>query len=116
MKKKIKNKFKTKKLKTKKRKGGKVKKPKRRKTAKSNGIGGRIYYGLNSKFELSDELKNLILTPPPASFNRMAKKISALGKIKVVLVSGVFLNKDNVADLLIVGDGIDRRKFKNFLK
>lgn len=102
----------------------KIKKRKNRKVArksifrsvKVNGGGGRIYYGLNSKFELSNDLKNLILTPPPASFNRMAKRISALGRVKLVLVSGVFLNKENVADLLIVGDDIDRRKFKNFLK
>lgn len=93
---------------------------KRRKSAfgpiKANGSGSRTYYGLNSKFELSNDLKNLMLTPPPASFNRMAKKISALGRVKLALVSGVFLNKDNIADLLVVGDDIDRRKFKNFLK
>lgn len=28
----------------------------------------------------------------------------------------MFLNKENIADLLVVGDDIDRRKFKNFLK
>jgi len=83
---------------------------------KANGGGGRIYYGLNHKFEFSDELKNLMLTPPPASFARMEKRISTLGRIKLALVSGVFLNKENVADLLVVGDDVDRRKFKNFLK
>ena len=81
-----------------------------------NGGGGRTFYGLNPKFQFSGELKNLILTPPPASFARMEKRISALGGVKLALVSGVFLNKENVADILIVGDGIDRRKFKNFLK
>ena len=57
-----------------------------------------------------------MLTPPPASFGRMEKRILSLGRIKLALVSGVFLNKENIADLLIVGDDIDRRKFKNFLK
>lgn len=74
------------------------------------------YYGLNPKFEFLNDLKKLMLTPPPASFARMAKKILSLGRVKLALVSGVFLNKENVADLLIVGDDIDRRKFKNFLK
>ena len=46
----------------------------------------------------------------------MAKRISSLGRIKLALVSGVFLNKENVADLLIVGDDIDRRRFKKFLQ
>ena len=53
---------------------------------------------------------------PPASLSKMAKKISSLGRVKLALVSGVFLNKENVADLLVVGDDVDRRKFKNFLK
>lgn len=82
---------------------------------KMNFGGGKMYYSLNSKFEFLNELKNLILTSPPASFSRMAKRISSLGRIKLALVSGVFLNKENVADLLIVGDDIDRRRFKKFL-
>lgn len=83
---------------------------------KTNSGGGRMYYGLNPKFEFLNELKNLILTSPPASFNRMAKRIATLGRIKLALVSGVFLNKENIADLLIVGDEIDRRRFKKFLQ
>lgn len=75
-----------------------------------------IYYGLNPKFQFLGELRNLILTSPPASFNKMAKKIGSLGRVKLALASGVFLNKDNVADLLIVGDDVDRRKFKTFLR
>lgn len=57
-----------------------------------------------------------MFTPPPASFARMAKKISGLGRVKLALVSGVFLNKENVADLLVVGDDVDKRRFKSFLK
>ena len=82
---------------------------------KINGV-SKVYYGLNSKFEFLNDLKKLMLTSPSASFARITKKILALGKVKLVLVSGVFLNKENVADLMIVGDDIDRRKFKNFLK
>ena len=82
----------------------------------ANSGGGRTYYGLNQKFQFLQDLKNLMLRPPPASFNRMAKRIASLGRVKLALVSGVFLNKENVADLLVVGDDVDRRKFKNFLK
>ncbi|MEK7659188.1 MAG: hypothetical protein AAB338_00830 [Patescibacteria group bacterium] len=78
--------------------------------------GGKVYYGFDPKFEFSGELKNLMLTPPPASLGRMEKRIAGLGRVKLALVSGVFLNKENVADLLIVGDDVDRRKFKTFLK
>ena len=94
-----------------------VKKQKRKKRIrKFNAGGGKIYYGFNPKFEFSGELKNLMLTPPPASLSRMEKRIAGLGRVKLALVSGVFLNKENVADLLIVGDDVDRRKFKTFLK
>ncbi|MEK7537310.1 MAG: hypothetical protein AAB584_02630 [Patescibacteria group bacterium] len=90
----------------------KVKKVKREKASS----GGKVYYGFNPKFEFSGELKNLMLTPPPASLGRMEKRIAGLGRVKLALASGVFLNKENVADLLIVGDDVDRRKFKTFLK
>ncbi len=76
----------------------------------------RVFYGLNHKFMFLKDLRNLMLNQPPASFIRMEKRISSLGRIKLALISGVFLNKENVADLLIVGDDIDRRRFKNFLK
>lgn len=92
----------------------KRKKAKRPKTRRPKRKG--VYYGLNPKFQFLGELRNLILISPPTSFNKMAKKIGGLGRVKLALVSGVFLNKENVADLLIVGDDIDRRRFKTFLK
>ena len=94
----------------------KAKRRKRKTIQKVKSSSGKVYYGLNPKFEFLGELKNLILTSPPASFNRMAKRISGLGRIKLALVSGVFLNKENVADLLIVGNDVDRRRFKKFLE
>lgn len=94
----------------------KTKARRRLKIRKKNGLGGRVYYGLNPKFEFLKELKSFMLTPLPASLSKMARKISALGRVRLALVSGVFLNKENVADILIVGDDVDRRKFKNFLK
>ncbi len=97
-------------------KKSKAPKKKLKKAKISKQGGGRMYYGLNPKFQFLGELRNLILTSPPASFNKMAKKIGSLGRVKLALVSGVFLNKENVADLLIVGNDIDRRKFKTFLK
>ncbi|MEK7579942.1 MAG: hypothetical protein AAB469_02005 [Patescibacteria group bacterium] len=105
------------KIKRKKRKILKKKKASKRKFLKKTNSGtGKSYYGLNPRFEFLSDLRGLMLTPPPASFTRMEKRIASLGRIKLALVSGVFLNKENVADLLIVGDDVDRRRFKNFLK
>lgn len=87
-----------------------------KKKIKKNKVIKGVFYGLNPKFIFLNELKNLILASPVASFEKLAKRISSLGKIKLALVSGVFLNKENVADILIVGDSIDKRRFKNFLK
>jgi len=88
----------------------------RRRKKMINAGGGKSCYSLNPKFEFLADLKNLMLTPPPASLGRMEKRIAGLGRVKLALVSGVFLNKENVADILIVGDDVDRRKFKTFLK
>lgn len=103
-------------MKKKKKRHSKIKnKSKRNKRLRVKG-GNRVYYGLNPRFQFLVELRNLMLAPPPASFARMEKRISSLGRVKLALVSGVFLNKENVADLLVVGDDIDRRRFKTFLK
>ena len=50
----------------------------------------------------------------------MTRRINRLGKIKLAVISGIFINKDNpdplIADLLMVGDYIDSRKLRSFLK
>lgn len=49
----------------------------------------------------------------------MVNKLLQLGRIKLAVVSGVFLNEPEqpeVADLFIVGDDIDRQRLNRFLK
>jgi len=52
----------------------------------------------------------------------MVAKILKLGRIKLALVSGVFLNNNenvsdnSTADLFIVGDEINKEKLRKFLK
>jgi len=82
----------------------------------------KIKYSLNPNFEFFEELKNLILKASPAEKNKMVAKILKLGRIKLALISGVFLNNNgnvndsSVADLFIVGDEINKNKLKTFLK
>ena len=82
----------------------------------------KAMYSLNQNFEFFSELKSLILKASPAEKDSLIKKISALGKIKLAVISGIFLNSDiessasATADLFIVGDNIDRNKLRNFLK
>src|SRR3989338_43302 len=82
----------------------------------------KIKYSLNSGFEFFEELRALILKASPAEKNKMVSKILKLGRIKLALVSGVFLNSDknsndnSAADLFIVGDEINKEKLRTFLK
>ena len=82
----------------------------------------KVKFFLNSGFEFFEELKALILKASPAEKNKMVAKILKLGRIKLALVSGVFLNsngkaeENSVADLFIVGDDISKEKLRTFLK
>ncbi len=94
---------------------GKLRLIKKTKTAK-------IKYSLNPNFEFFTELKALILKASPAEKNKMVSKILKLGRIKLALISGVFLNNNgnsndnSVADLFIVGDEINKEKLRTFLR
>ncbi|MDX1535789.1 MAG: hypothetical protein R3346_03455 [Candidatus Spechtbacterales bacterium] len=79
--------------------------------------GEKSYY-LNKNFVFLNELQNLILGSSPADQKKMAKKLRSVGRIKLALVSGIFLQpeKKTRTDLLVVADKLDQRKFKTFMK
>lgn len=82
------------------------------------------YFVLNPDFEFYAELKALVLKSSPEEKAGMVRRISALGRIKLAIVSGIFLNTvedtaldaEPVADLFIVGDDINKRKLTAFLQ
>ncbi len=89
------------------RRGGKKK---ARRSQKLN-----YFYWLNSEFEFYSELKNLILKSTPASKDKIVAGIKKLGRVKLAVISGIFLNCENCrADLLMVGE-INRKKFEKFI-
>lgn len=82
-----------------------------------------VRYAVDPSFEFFDELRSLIFKSSPAEKSKLIRKISGLGRVKLAVISGVFLNETNtvdgfnsVADLFIVGDGIERSKLSSFLK
>lgn len=82
----------------------------------------RERFTLNPNFEYFGELRSLILKSSPAEREVMTRKISNLGRVRLALVAGIFLNDpdtanqyDSPADLFIVGDDINRSKLRNFL-
>lgn len=77
-------------------------------------------YLLNPKFDLLPELRDLILKSSPIDKDRLTKQINQLGHVKLAVISGMLISGKNTdplsTDLLIVGDGINTRKLRVFLK
>ncbi|MFY9457663.1 MAG: hypothetical protein WAP23_01905 [Candidatus Spechtbacterales bacterium] len=76
-------------------------------------------YFINPAFMFFDELRGLVLKSSPASKSRILKRIKGLGRIKLVVLSGIFMKPDRElsrTDILIVGDDISEKRFQNFMK
>lgn len=74
-------------------------------------------YFVNPDFDFYRELRTLVLKSSPASKEKILKRLRTLGRIKLAVISGIFVDTENSrVDLLIVGDGIKKRKLPNFLK
>ncbi len=73
-------------------------------------------YGLNEALAIKDELHDLFIRASTSSHKRLLSQIKSLGKVKLAVVAGVFLNTERSrTDLLIVGDDIPKRKIERFL-
>jgi len=74
-------------------------------------------YSVNPEFDFYDELSVLILKSSPASKKKILNRIKRLGVIKLVILSGIFINLENPrVDLLVVGDHVKKQKLAVFLK
>jgi len=70
---------------------------------------GKKYYTLNDSFTYYNELRNLFVKSNVYPHCTEVKRIKDIGSIKLVMISGVFMNYNKAEiDLLIVGDDIDR--------
>lgn len=75
-----------------------------------------VFYA-NPGFDFYNELQNLVLKSSPASLERMVEGLKRVGKVKLAVTSGIFVNRNpSRVDLLIVGDGINETRLKNFLR
>lgn len=80
-------------------------------------IKGKKFFRVNKNFGFYNELKELLAKTTPASKEKILKRLKGLGRIKLILISGVFINFDAArADLLIVGDNIKLKKFDKFIE
>lgn len=76
-----------------------------------------IVYCLNLNFNYIPSLYNLLINSKPLEPKELARKISNLGNIKLLLVAGVFTqDKESRVDMLIVGDNVKNSSLDNTIK
>lgn len=78
---------------------------------------GKRFFQTNTGFIFYPELKNLVVKSNTMPECRSLSQIKNLGRVKLALISGVFLNyPKGRADLLVVADEVSRAKLKHLLE
>ena len=88
------------------------------KNSKKKGSSDRGYY-LNHDFSFLKELQNLILKSSPADEKKMLSKIKGLGRVKIAILSGIFMKPDREnsrTDILLVCNDVNEKKLGNFMQ
>jgi len=74
-------------------------------------------FSINLGFSFYNELKNLVLRSTPVAKEKILKQLKKIGKLRLIILSGVFLNIENArADLFMVGENIKKRKLETILQ
>lgn len=74
-------------------------------------------YFLDHKFPYLQSLKNLLITVSLHADEVLMKKFASVGRIKLFIVSGIFIQEwDTRVDLLIAGDSLNLSKLDNVIK
>lgn len=72
---------------------------------------------LNSAFPLLFGLKNFILDTAPIERERLLKKIQKTGRIKLLILAGIFGQEDSSrVDIFVVGDGIRKSALERVVR
>lgn len=74
-------------------------------------------YGVDHEFDFLSELKELVTKSSRASRKKLFRQIKKLGNVKLAVLTGIFINREQTGrtDLLLVGENITKRKIENFL-
>lgn len=74
-------------------------------------------FTISEAFPFLQEFRGLFLSIIPAARAAISKDVKKLGKVKVVIVSGIFLNvSGSPVDMLIVGENIKTKKLEGILQ
>lgn len=72
---------------------------------------------LNPFFPFHNALKGLVLDSSSVSREEILRKIKKIGRIKLIIISGIFLQeKESRLDMLVVGDGVKKGAMERVLK
>lgn len=81
------------------------------KTKKTTSRSRATEYELNPKFVYSESLRQLLSLNDPLAHKDISDKLKRAGKLRLVVVTGVFIGRptDRI-DLLVVGDGLRKKE------
>ena len=69
---------------------------------------------LNARFSYLLQLRGLLVNTPALLPGEILQKISSAGKIKLLIIAGIFIQQpDSRVDLLVVGDGLKNSMLEN---
>jgi len=72
---------------------------------------------LNMSFQFFRSLKSLVVDTVPIDNERLIKMLSSVGRMKLVILSGIFIqSEDSRTDLFLVGDAIKKAVLQKVLK
>lgn len=71
------------------------------------------FYIVNKNFVVFHELKSIILKAANDKEN-VARKIMGFGDVDVIILSGIFVDKETPIDLLLAGTNIDRQRLEDY--
>lgn len=73
-------------------------------------------YFLNKTFPFLDPIQTLLMHSAPMQSKEISRRLSGIGKIKAVIVSGVFIqNPESRLDILVVGDDVSPNRLKTVI-
>ncbi len=92
-----------------------IKKTKRGKTEEiKNKVHG---YCLNKEFQYLTPIKQLLINSKTFEDNELVKRLTKIGKIKLLVVSGVFIDyQESRVDILIVGNNLNKVTMNKVIK
>ena len=74
-------------------------------------------YKLNSSFPYLEPLQKLLIHLSPVAHKEIVRRISQGGRIKVIVVSGLFIEEwDSRIDILVAGDSLKRNVIDQAMK